>query len=242
MRSVHSDFSDGHVAHLNRDCASRPQPFIPHPYPGAIVVIQRIFLPLAAIILASPVWASASSISTSTAALSFNGSSGNVTTQPLTITSHSSGAITINALSLSNNAFSNSWVSLPVTLSPGQSLTIKVSAQPETAAMQGTLTIVTSAGNSTVSLTETAAPSTTAHSVSLKWGPPSTGIPTGSYDVDRAVSGSTYFSHIGSTSASVTNWTDYSPQAGQTYQYRVRALDHAGDTGPPSDVITLKIP
>ena len=207
---------------------------------------QRILLPLAAMILASPVWASAygatASISTSTAALSFNGSTGNVTSQPITITSHSSGAITIDALSFSNNAFSNSWVSLPLKLSPGQSLTIKVSAKPETAAMRGTLTIGTSTGSSIVGLTATAAPSTTAHSVNLKWGPPSTGIPTGSYDVDRAVSGSTHFSHIGSTPASVTNWTDYSPQAGQTYQYRVRALDHDGDTGSPSDVITLKIP
>ncbi len=207
---------------------------------------QRTFLPLAAIILACPVWASAygatASFSTSTAALSFNGSTGNVTSQPLTITSHSSGAITINALSFSNNAFSNSWVSLPLTLSSGQSLTVKVVATPEAAAMRGTLTVSTSAGNSVVGLTETAAPSTAAHSVSLKWGQPSTGMPTGSYDVDRAVSGSSHFSHIGSTPASVTNWTDYSPQAGQTYQYRVRALDHAGDTGPPSNAITMKIP
>ena len=206
---------------------------------------QRLFLPLAAIILASPVWASASSssgITISTAALSFNGSTGNVTSQPLTIKSNSSEAVTITALSFSNNAFSNSWVSLPVTLSPGQSLAVKVSAQPETAVMQGMLTIVTSAGSSTVRLTETAAPSTTAHSVSLEWGPPTTGMPTGFYDVDRAESGSTHFSHIGSTPASVTDWTDYSPQAGQTYQYRVRALNHDGDTGPPSNVITLKIP
>ena len=206
---------------------------------------QRLFLPLAAIILASPVWASASSssgITISTAALSFNGSTGNVTSQPLTIKSNSSEAVTITALSFSNNAFSNSWVSLPVTLSPGQSLAVKVSAQPETAVMQGMLTIVTSAGSSTVRLTETAAPSTTAHSVSLQWGPPSTGMPTGFYDVDRAESGSTHFSHIGSTPASVTDWTDYSPQAGQTYQYRVRALNHDGDTGPPSNVIMLKIP
>ena len=206
---------------------------------------QRLFLPLAAIILASPVWASASSssgITISTAALSFNGSTGNVTSQPLTIKSNSSEAVTITALSFSNNAFSNSWVSLPVTLSPGQSLAVKVSAQPETAVMQGMLTIVTSAGSSTVRLTETAAPSTTAHSVSLEWGLPSTGMPTGFYDVDRAESGSTHFSHIGSTPASVTDWTDYSPQAGQTYQYRVRALNHDGDTGPPSNVIMLKIP
>jgi hypothetical protein len=208
-------------------------------------VKQRIFLPLAAIILASPVWASASSssgITISTAALSFNGSTGNVTSQPLTIKSNSSEAVTITALSFSNNAFSNSWVSLPVALSPGQSLTVKVSAQPETAAMQGTLTIATNAGNSAVALTETAAPSTTAHLVNLKWGPPTTGIPSGFYDVDRAENGSTHFSHIGSTPASVTDWTDYSPQAGQTYQYRVRALDHDGDTGPPSNVITLEVP
>ncbi|HEX6494396.1 MAG TPA: fibronectin type III domain-containing protein [Acidobacteriaceae bacterium] len=165
-----------------------------------------------------------------------------MSSQPLTIKASGSQAVTVSALSFSNNAFSNSWVTLPVTLSPGQSLTVKVSAQPETSAMRGVLTIGSSAGNFAVGLTETAATATTAHSVSLKWAAPSTGIPTGSYDVDRAVSGSTHFSHIGSTPASVTNWTDYSPQGGQTYQYRVRALDHDGDTGPPSSVITLKIP
>lgn len=201
---------------------------------------QRFLLPLAAILIACPVWAS--SISISTSALSFNGSTGNVSSQPLTIKASGSQAVTVSALSFSNNAFSNSWVTLPVTLSPGQSLTVKVSAQPETSAMRGVLTIGSSAGNFAVGLTETAATATTAHSVSLKWAAPSTGIPTGSYDVDRAVSGSTHFSHIGSTPASVTNWTDYSPQGGQTYQYRVRALDHDGDTGPPSSVITLKIP
>ena len=206
---------------------------------------QRLFLTLAAIILASPVWASASSssgISISTAALSFNGSSGNVTSQPISITVTGSQPVTVTSVTFSNGNFFSTPVNLPVTLPSGQSITGQISARPQSTPQTGVLTIVTSAGTSTVNLTETAAPSTTAHSVSLNWGPPSTGIPTGSYDVDRAESGSTNFSHIGSTPASVTDWTDNSPQAGQTYQYRVRALNHDGDTGPPSNVITLKIP
>jgi hypothetical protein len=208
-------------------------------------VKQRIFLPLAAIILASPVWAGAASssgISISTAALSFNGSSGNVTSQPISITATGSQPVTVTSVTFSNGNFFSTPVNLPVTLPSGQSITGQISARPQSTPQTGVLTIVTSAGNSTVSLTETAASSTTAHSVSLKWSPPSTGIPTGSYDVDRAENGSIHFSHIGSTPASVTAWTDGSPQAGQTYQYRVRALNHDGDTGPPSAVITLKIP
>jgi hypothetical protein len=208
-------------------------------------VKQRLFLSLAAIILASPVWASASSssgISISTPALSFNGSSGNVTSQPITVTVTSSQPVTVTSVTISNGNFFSTPVNLPLTLPSGQSFTGQISARPQSTPQTGVLTIVTSAGKSTVNLTETAAPSTTAHSVSLNWEPPSTGTPTGSYDVDRAVSGSTNFSHIGSTPASVTGWTDSSPQAGQTYQYRVRALNHDGDTGAPSNVITLKIP
>ena len=203
---------------------------------------QRIFLPLVAMLIATPLLAHSQGLRLSTTALSFNGSSGNVSSQPLTITVTSPGPITIRSVSFSNSAFFSAPVSLPITLSPGQTITGQVSAHPASSAQTGTMTIATSAGNSTVGLTETAAASTAAHSVALNWGPPATGIPTGSYDVDRAVSGSTHFSHIGSTPASTTNWTDTTPQAGQTYQYRVRALDHAGDTGPPSNVITLKIP
>jgi hypothetical protein len=205
-------------------------------------VKQRIFFPLVAMLIATPLLARAQGLKLSTTALSFNGSTGNVTSQPLTITVTSPGPITIRSVSFSNSAFFGASVSLPITLSPGQTITGQVSAHPESTAQTGTLTIATSAGTSTVGLTETAAASTAAHSVALNWAPPTTGMPSGSYDVDRAVSGSTHFSHIGSTPASTTNWTDTTPQAGQTYQYRVRALDHAGDTGPPSNVITLTIP
>jgi predicted phage tail protein len=206
--------------------------------------VKKIVLPLAAILAASPVWASsnsASKLTFSATALSFNGSSNNVSSQPLTITVTGSQPITITSATYSNGNFSSTPISLPATLPAGQSITGQISARPQSTAQTGVLTIVSSAGTYTVKLTETAASSTTA-SVNLNWGPPSTGIPTGSYDVDRAENGSTHFSHIGSTPASVTGWTDSSPQAGQTYQYRVRALDHDGDSGPPSNVITLKIP
>lgn len=211
---------------------------------------NQALLPLAAILIASPVWArqhaiyNSGSISVSTTALSFNGSSGNVSSQPLTITSTGRSSVTIQKLSFSNTVFSDSPVSLPVTLSRGQSLTLKVSAQPASTAQKGALTITSTANDPTVSLSETATtPTPASHSVSLTWkAPASSSDPVDSYQVDRAVSGSTQYSVVGTTTAASTAYTDTSVQAGQTYVYEVRSVDQEGAPSDPSNAITLAIP
>jgi hypothetical protein len=182
-------------------------------------------------------------ISVSTTALSFNGSSGNVSSQPLTITAIGTQSITVESLSFSNGVFSDS-VSLPVTLSGGQSLTLNVSAKPQSTAQTGTLTITSTANDPTVSLSETAtAPPPVSHSVSLTWSAPSSSSdPVDSYQVDRAASGSTAFSTVGTTVASSTAFTDNSVTSGQTYVYEVRSVDQSGNTSNPSNTITLTIP
>jgi Fibronectin type III domain len=210
-------------------------------------VTRKVVLPLAAMLIATPLWArqhSSGSIAVSTTALSFNGSSGNVSSQPLTITCTGQRSVTIDSLSFSNRDFASSPVSLPATLAPGQSLTIQVSAQPQSTAQSGTLTITSTANDPTVSLTETATtPPPTSHSASLTWAPPSSSTdPVDSYQVDRAASGSTQFSTIGTTVASSTAFTDNSVTAGQTYVYEVRSVDASGNTSNPSNTITLTIP
>jgi hypothetical protein len=215
------------------------------PFPPEFVVLKKtVLLPLAAILIASPAWAQLARISASTTALSFNGSSGNVSSQPLTITSTGHRSVTIQKLSFSNGAFYGSSAPLPVTLSPGQRLVMKVVAKPQGTAQRGTLTIDSTANDPAVSLSETdTTPPAASHSASLTWSAPSSSSdPVDSYHVDRAVSGSTAYTTVGTTAAASTAFTDRSVTAGQTYVYEVRAVDQSGNMSKPSNTVTLTIP
>lgn len=209
---------------------------------------MKKFVPLTvvAILVATPLLArqhNSGNISLSTTALSFNGSSGNVSSQPLTITSTGQRSVTIQTLSFSNGTFSNSSVSLPATLSHGQSLTVTVIAKPQSTAQTGKLTVTSTANDPTVSLSETAISTKTPHSVSLTWRAPSNSSdPVDSYQVERAASGSTQYSTVGTTVASSTAFTDNSVTSGQTYVYEVRSVDESGRTSNPSNTITMTIP
>jgi hypothetical protein len=212
-------------------------------------VKKQFVLPLAAMLIATPIWArqhhgGGSSISVSTTALSFNGSTGNVTTQPLTITAAGWNSVTIQGVSISNGVFTDSISTMPMTLSPGQSVTVKVSATPQSTAQTGTLTITSTANDPSVSLSETATtPPPTSHSASLTWSAPSTSTdPVDSYEVQRAASGSTQYSVIGTTAAASTAFTDSSVTAGQTYVYEVVSVDASGNVSKPSNTVTLTIP
>jgi predicted phage tail protein len=202
-------------------------------------------LSLAVMLVACPLWAQNAHgyIKLSTTALSFNGSSGNISSQPLTITSTGKRSVTIQKLSISNGVFSHSTLSLPATLSQGQSLTVRVIAKPQSTAQTGTLAVTSTANDPKVSLSETAISKKTTHSVSLTWhAPSSSSDPVDSYQVDRAASGSTQYSTIGTTVASSTAFTDHSVTAGKTYVYEVRSVDQSGRASKPSNTITLTIP
>jgi hypothetical protein len=204
----------------------------------------KILFPLAATLVASPLWAiqNPGSLSLSTSALSFNGSSGNDSSQPLTVTVTGSQPVTIRSIAFSNSTFFTPSVALPVTLSSGQSYTGQISAHAQSTAQTGTLTVGTDAGTVRVSLTETAAQAPSTHTVALAWQKPTDGYNVVGYDVDRAASGSSSFSQVGSTPGGTLNWTDSSVQAGQTYVYRVRSVGDGGDTSDPSNTVTLSIP
>jgi hypothetical protein len=209
-------------------------------------VKKIVLLPLAAILIASPVWASSNSASTltfSAAALSFNGSSNNVSSQPITVTVTGSQPVTITSATFSNGNFFSIPVSLPLTLPGGQSFTGQISARPQSTPQTGKLTFVTNVGTYTVSLTETAAQATSSsHEVALVWQKPTTGGNVVAYDVDRAPAGGTSFTEIGSTGGGTRNWTDSSVQNGKSYVYRVRSVGDEGDTSNPSNTVTLTIP
>jgi Fibronectin type III domain len=228
--------------------ASGREVFHSSPYFEELFAVKKQFaLPLAAILIATPAWArqnARSSLSLSTTALSFNGSSGNVSSQPFTVTVTGPSPVTVTNVSISNGTFFAPAVSLPVTLSSGQSITGQISARPQSTAQTGTATIVSSVGTYTVSLSETAtAKPSTSYSVDLAWNAPSKSTdPVDSYQVDRAVSGSTQYSTVGTTTAASMTFTDTSVTAGQTYVYQVRSVDESGNTSTPSNTLTLAIP
>ena len=205
---------------------------------------KQFALPLAAILIATPAWARQNALTFSTAALSFNGSGGNVSSQPITVTVTSSSPVTITSVSFSNGTFFAASVPLPVTLSSGQSITGQISARPQSTAQTGTLTIGSTGGTFKVALSETAtAQQPASHAVDLAWDAPSKSTdPVDSYQVDRAVSGSTQYSTVGTTPAASTTFVDTSVTAGQTYVYQVRSVDESGNTSTPSNTITLAIP
>jgi fibronectin type 3 domain-containing protein len=119
-----------------------------------------------------------------------------------------------------------------------------VSAHPKGTPQSGTLTIASDAGTFTVSLSETAtAVQAASHAVSLAWkAPSSNNDPVDSYQVERAASGSTQYSVVGTTTAASTAFTDTSVTSGKTYVYAVRSVDDAGNASNPSNTVTLAIP
>ena len=210
---------------------------------------MKKFVPLTmvALLVATPLLArqhSSGNISLSTTTLSFNGSSGNVSSQPLTITATGQRSVTIQKISFSNGTFSN-FVCIPArhAFPRDRALTVKVTAKPQSTAQTGTLTVTSTANDPTVSLSETAISKATSHSVSLTWhAPSSSSDPVDSYQVDRAASGSTQYSTVGTTVASSTAFTDNSVTSGHTYVYEVRSVDESGRTSNPSNTITMTIP
>ena len=199
-------------------------------------------------LIASPLWAASntsSKLTFSTTALNFNGSSGNVSTQPITVAIVGSKPVTVTSISFSNSTFFATLPALPVTVSAGQSLTGQISARPQSSAQTGKLTIVSNVGTYTVSLSETAATpaSPSSHKVNLSWHAPASSSDTvDSYQVDRAVAGSTAYSSVGTTTAGSTTFTDSSVSSGKSYTYEVRSVDENGNMSNPSNAVTLSIP
>lgn len=202
---------------------------------------KKTILPLAAMLIAAHVWAASTParVSLSTSALTFNGSSGDVSKQPVTITATGGSPLVIRSVTFSSKTFSDASVSLPLTLSPGKSHTFEVVAQPATTASTGSMTIVTNAGTARVALAETA--TAAYHSVSLKWKAANPSTNVAHYAVDRAWKGASFY-QVTDLSKTTVAWTDKTAKAGVTYQYRVRAVNSAGDSSKPSNVITVAVP
>ena len=182
-------------------------------------------------------------LSVSPASLSF----GNVVVganRSLTATLGATGSpVTVSAAGISSNEFALSGVSLPTTLSAGQTASFTVTFKPASSGTASAkLSFSSDAANSpaTQALTGngTAAPQ---YSVALTW-EASTESGVVGYNVYRGgVSGGPY-SKINSALEASTAYTDSTVAAGQTYYYATTAVDGSGIESTYSNQARAVIP
>jgi hypothetical protein len=184
--------------------------------------------------------ASAAQLTVSPAALSFGSVTvGNTGTKPGTITA-AGGSVTVSAASLGSSLFSISGITLPLTLSAGQSASFDVIFTPQSG---GTFT-------STLNFASTAADSPTAealggsgvapaYSVNLSWDP-STSQVTG-YNVYRSSSLSGTYSRLNSAPDAATAFTDNTVASGSTYYYDVTSVNSSGVESSPCTPVKVTV-
>jgi len=153
----------------------------------------------------------------------------------------SGGSVTLSSASSTNLVFTLDGLTLPITLSPGQSLPFTLTFAP-TATGTASANISFFTSNST-SASETASGSgaTIQHNVDLSWNA-SPDMSISGYNVYRGtVSGGPY-AKINSALDSAVSYGDLTVQSGQTYYYVTTAVDSSGVESGYSSQVQAVIP
>jgi hypothetical protein len=164
-------------------------------------------------------------------------------TQSVTLSSTGTSAVTVNSASIIGSGFTESGITFPLTLNPGQTATLSVQFDPTaTGAATGTLTIASNSstgGTTAISLSGTGQP----HEVDLSWDAPSnSSVPVSGYHIYRATQGSSSYQLLNSSVDAQTSYTDSTGQSGAAYQYYVTTVDSAGVESGPSNSTSVTIP
>jgi fibronectin type 3 domain-containing protein len=150
--------------------------------------------------------------------------------------------VTVTGVTSNNSEFTYGGLTLPLTISAGQSQSFTVTFSPQASgAVSGTFTFASNATNPpTVESLAGSGAAPVAHSVDLSW-TASTSTVAG-YNVYRGgVSGGPY-SKINSSVDSTTLFTDSTVLSGQTYYYVVTAVDNSGTESAYSNQVQAVIP
>lgn len=180
-------------------------------------------------------------IAVSPGSMSFgNVTIGNGQTQNGSVTA-SGGSVTVSSVSSNSSLFTIGGLSLPVTLSSGQSVPFTVTFAPTTTgAASANLTFTSSNSNSAIE-SASGSGTTIQHIVDLSWNASTTGSVTG-YNVYRATSASGPFSKINPLLDTSLSYSDGSVQSGNTYYYATTAVDSSGQESSYSNQIQTVVP
>jgi len=160
--------------------------------------------------------------------------------QSVTLTASGTSPVTISSVAITGNGFTNSGLTAPMTLNPGQTAVLNVQFTPTgSGSYSGQITIASnsSSGNVTIGLNGTGY----GHKVLLNWNAPSSGGVTG-YNVYRVASGSTSYQRVNSATVSSTTFTDGNVKSGTSYTYYVTSLDGSGLESVPSNTTVVGVP
>ena len=166
-------------------------------------------------------------------------------TQAVTLTSSGTAAVTVNSSTTTGTGFSVSGSSFPVTLNPGQTLTLSVQFAPTAAgSATGQLTIKSnSSTNPTANIALSGTGQAQAHEVDLNWNAPdSSQDPVVGYNIYRSPSGASSYSRVNSSQNASTTYADSTVASGQSYDYVVKSVDAAGAESAPSNATTVSVP
>lgn len=164
-------------------------------------------------------------------------------TQSVILTSVGTAPVTISAATTTGAGFTLPGVTFPVTLNPGQTLTLNLQFDPSTAgAATGQLKITSN--SSTNGAVEIGLSGTgTSHQVELVWdAPASSADPIVGFRVSRSLDGGDSFKLITSTLVTQTSFVDKEVQSGLTYVYVVKSVDAVGIESAPSSMTSVTVP
>lgn len=150
-------------------------------------------------------------------------------------------SITVSAATVTNQEFSLSGVTLPLTIPAGQSAPITVVFAPQASGTaSGTLSVTSNASNSLTESLSGYGVTATQHSVSLSWSASTSSVV--GYNIYRGTTSGGPYTIINSTLDSSTSYTDSSVQAGQTYYYVATGVDSSGTESAYSNQVQAVIP
>lgn len=188
--------------------------------------------------------ASGAFLSANSASVAFGNVSLNLlATQTLILSSTGTQAVTISAVTLAGVGFTVTGATLPVTLNPGQSLTLNLGFLPTvTGAVTGQLTVTSNATSGAPLVIALSADGAIPYQVDLTWLPPATSTdPVVGYNVYRAAGGAAY-QMLNTAVNLTTTYVDTTPQDGQSYEYYVTSVDSSGIESAPSNIFNTTIP
>lgn len=153
------------------------------------------------------------------------------------------GPVTVSAANFTGSEFSVSGISLPFTLSAGQSASYNLIFAPSASGTtSGSVKWLSSASNSPIAqaLSGTGTPPS-AHSVALKWNASTSNNVVG-YNIYRGKQSGGPYAQINTALDTGLQDTDYNVQAGYTYYYVVTAVNTSGAESAYSNQVKAVVP
>ena len=227
--------------------------------PGASVTFSALFAPQSAASVSGGITV-VSNASNSTLSVSLSGTgtaTGTLTIAPTTLSfgnatvgtsvsqssslSAAGASVTVSSASLSSAEFSLTGISLPVTITAGQSVPVTMTFTPQSSgSASGVLTVGSNASNAATQTLSGMGVAPTQHSVSLSWTDTNSG--TAGYNVYRGNASGGPFTEINSGLDTTTAYSDTSVTAGQTYYYVATAVNESGEESAYSNEAQAAVP